>query len=210
MKSAGNEKDEVAETRYRFVVKSADEAARAIRDKLGENARVLSVRQLEGSGLAGFLKAPRLEVIAEASDVFATTGSNIAATNQNTDKESITDLEKKREKAPPNFEAEETSSKPDLAAVRGSVVSAETHPTDQQLERILRKAGFSTGVLARLRTDRRWEQLHYRSLGGALIGVSEILRSEWTRRPSRRSGGRIAFLEHLAPGRRQRCASGLL
>lgn len=50
--------------KYRFVVSSAAEAAQAIREQLGENARVLSVRQIEGEGLARFLKAPRLEVIA--------------------------------------------------------------------------------------------------------------------------------------------------
>ena len=50
--------------RYRFVVRSADEAATAIREKLGEKAKVLSVRQIEGEGLARFLRAPKLEIIA--------------------------------------------------------------------------------------------------------------------------------------------------
>ncbi|MEI6036189.1 MAG: hypothetical protein WCS65_18135, partial [Verrucomicrobiae bacterium] len=50
--------------RYRFVVSSADEAATAIREKLGEKAKVLSVRQIEGEGLARFLRAPKLEIIA--------------------------------------------------------------------------------------------------------------------------------------------------
>jgi flagellar biosynthesis protein FlhF len=51
--------------RYKFVVKSAEEAASVIRERLGEEARVISVRQVEGEGLARFLKAPKLEVIAE-------------------------------------------------------------------------------------------------------------------------------------------------
>jgi flagellar biosynthesis protein FlhF len=51
--------------RYKFVVKSAEEAADVIRQRLGETARVISVRQVEGEGLARFLRAPRLEVIAE-------------------------------------------------------------------------------------------------------------------------------------------------
>ena len=49
---------------YRFVVGSAAEAATAIREKLGEKAKVVSVRQVEGEGLARFLRAPKLEVIA--------------------------------------------------------------------------------------------------------------------------------------------------
>src|SRR5215467_9451467 len=50
---------------YRFVVRSADEAVRILRERLGEKARVVSVRQVEGAGLARFLRAPKLEVIAE-------------------------------------------------------------------------------------------------------------------------------------------------
>lgn len=50
--------------KYRFIVSSAQEAANAIREKLGPNARVLSVRQIEGEGLDRFLKSPKLEVIA--------------------------------------------------------------------------------------------------------------------------------------------------
>jgi len=51
--------------KYKFVVKSAEEAASIIRDKLGEMAQVISVRQVEGEGLARFLKSPKLGIIAQ-------------------------------------------------------------------------------------------------------------------------------------------------
>lgn len=51
--------------KYKFVVKSAEEAASIIRDKLGEMAQVISVRQVEGEGLARFLQSPKLEIIAQ-------------------------------------------------------------------------------------------------------------------------------------------------
>jgi flagellar biosynthesis protein FlhF len=51
--------------KYKFIVKSAEEAAAIIRDKLGETAQVISVRQVEGEGLARFLKSPKLEIIAQ-------------------------------------------------------------------------------------------------------------------------------------------------
>ena len=51
--------------KYKFVVKSAEEAASVIREKLGELAQVISVRQVEGEGLARFLKSPKLEIIAQ-------------------------------------------------------------------------------------------------------------------------------------------------
>jgi flagellar biosynthesis protein FlhF len=55
--------------KYKFVVKSAEEAASIIRDKLGEMAQVISVRQVEGEGLARFLKSPKLEIIAQIPPV---------------------------------------------------------------------------------------------------------------------------------------------
>ncbi|MEI8108427.1 MAG: hypothetical protein WCI46_11475, partial [Verrucomicrobiota bacterium] len=54
--------------RFRFIVSSAEEAVKVLRDRIGENARVISVRQVEGTGLAKFLQAPKLEVIAEVVD----------------------------------------------------------------------------------------------------------------------------------------------
>lgn len=51
--------------KYKFIVKSAEEAASIIREKLGESAQVISVRQVEGEGLARFLSSPKLEIIAQ-------------------------------------------------------------------------------------------------------------------------------------------------
>lgn len=48
----------------RFVVASADEAASVIRANMGPEAKVLSVKQVAGSGLKRFLSSPKLEVIA--------------------------------------------------------------------------------------------------------------------------------------------------
>jgi len=47
------------------VVASAEEAVKTLREHLGENAQVISVRQVEGAGLARFLSAPKLEIIAQ-------------------------------------------------------------------------------------------------------------------------------------------------
>lgn len=52
-------------TLYKFTVKSADEAAVVIRERLGPGARVLSVRNVAAGGLSGLWSAPRLEVIAQ-------------------------------------------------------------------------------------------------------------------------------------------------
>lgn len=51
--------------RYRFVVSTAQEAVEVLRERFGEKARVISVRQIEGTGLTRFLQAPKLEIVAE-------------------------------------------------------------------------------------------------------------------------------------------------
>jgi flagellar biosynthesis protein FlhF len=61
---------------YRFVVKSAEEAATLIREKLGPTARVLSVRNLETQGLSRFWTSPRLEVIAQIAEAPKSTESD--------------------------------------------------------------------------------------------------------------------------------------
>ena len=43
---SNKETDSNAGKRFRLTVKSAEEAVRVIREKLGDNARVLSVRQI--------------------------------------------------------------------------------------------------------------------------------------------------------------------
>ena len=58
-----------APKKYRLVVRSAEEAVRLIREKLGDQARVTSVRQVGGEGLKRFISSPKLEVIAEVGTV---------------------------------------------------------------------------------------------------------------------------------------------
>ena len=53
--------------RYRLVVRSAEEAVRMIREKLGK-CQGCSVRQTGGEGLKRFISSPKLEVIAEVTE----------------------------------------------------------------------------------------------------------------------------------------------
>ena len=60
METLTNGKAEMkAGKKFRLTVKSAEEAVRVIRDKLGDNARVLSVRQVGGEGLKKFISSPK-------------------------------------------------------------------------------------------------------------------------------------------------------
>lgn len=56
---------------YKFTVQSADEAAAVIRERLGPDARVLSVRNVSVAGFLGLWSTPRLEVVAELTETAA-------------------------------------------------------------------------------------------------------------------------------------------
>src|SRR6056300_1011928 len=70
-----------APKKYRLVVRSAEEAVRLIREKLGDQARVTSVRQVGGEGLKRFISSPKLEVIAEVGES-NDQGNGISAGNE--------------------------------------------------------------------------------------------------------------------------------
>jgi len=59
--------NETAGATYKFVVSTAAEAAAVIRDRLGPEARVLSVRTVPAAGLRRLWSSPRIEVIAQSS-----------------------------------------------------------------------------------------------------------------------------------------------
>ncbi len=52
---------------YRFIVRSADEAVQTLRERLGENARVLSVRQVRSGGFGGLFGRQKIEVVAQVA-----------------------------------------------------------------------------------------------------------------------------------------------
>ena len=85
------EEDNLTDTtkpkRFRLVVRSAEEAVRMIREKLGDSARVVSVRQTGGEGLKRFISSPKLEVIAEVPPV--ENPSNAEPTEPSDDSEKI-------------------------------------------------------------------------------------------------------------------------
>src|SRR5580698_906342 len=66
-------------TTYKFTVKSAAEAADYIRQRLGPEARVLSVRTIEAAGLRRWWSAPRIEVIAQAPSELAAEAAGLSA-----------------------------------------------------------------------------------------------------------------------------------
>ena len=67
---------------YRFLVRSAEEAVGAIRQQLGEDARVVSVRSVKAAGLMGMMGNTRLEVIAQVPAPVSPTPAPVAPADE--------------------------------------------------------------------------------------------------------------------------------
>ena len=138
-------------TCFKFIVASADEAARLIREKFGESARVLSVRTVSAGGLTGFFSAPKLEVIAQ-----------IVAADA--------------ESAP--VAAEEinliTAAKP-VASGRRYGAPGATFQAEKNLAKLLRRSGFSETLVNRLEKSPAWITISELPLHRALVETGRHL-----------------------------------
>ena len=159
----------MTEQRFRFVVSSAEEAVTILRERLGEHARVVSVRQIEGAGLARFLHAPKLEIIAEKVVPAPT------------------------EKSPGTDETNGTQETCELPRVP-EIAAAEPAPAGSPLARLLHAGSMSHQILARLRSEPDWVALEAMPPGAALRRIGIALRERFRARPRRELGSRIAFL----------------
>lgn len=171
-------------TFFKFTVASADEAARVIREQLGEHARVLSVRNVPASGVFGFLAAPRLEVIAQ---VGAPASADPAG-----------------EPAAASVVAAAVA-EPAAPRVRGSAAGSRRGPRAMRgpssLPDLLRRSGFSEQLLMRLFESPAWVSLNDLPLHRALVETGRHLRTLVAQRHDRVPLQRAAFLGTPGSGR---------
>lgn len=188
--------------RYRFVVGSAAEAATAIREKLGEHAKVLSVQQIEGSGLARFLRAPKLEVIAFLPDGENNTApSSTSAVSAKPPSEEVPvfripgeeeELEPQVAPPPPAPHKPPESAPPKPA--KTSLPVATSAPSgESRLLRILRRAGLPESFLLRFATDKDWQELQRMPLTSAFPRAVVYLRNSIPKRSIVAATKRVAF-----------------
>ena len=160
----------MTEQRFRFVVSSAEEAVTVLRERIGEHARVISVRQVEGTGLARFLQAPKLEVIAENAPPPASPpvvdDAHVSVATKGTD---------------------------DLPLVP-AIVPAEPESKGGPLARLLHAGGVSPQIIGRIRSDLGWPAWETMPPGPALTRIGMTLRAQFRARPGRALGNRVAFL----------------
>ena len=155
--------------RFRLTVRSAEEAVRVIRDKLGDQARVLSVRQVGGEGLKRFISSPKLEVIAE---IPADDSGEISDTGLLEEAEVSEDLAVADKEAP-------SSSAPNLPEDSG--LSDVSFDESNDKVRLLRKAGFDLNLLGEIQSWSSWQEMKDKPLADVLkeitVGLSDRFRS---------------------------------
>jgi flagellar biosynthesis protein FlhF len=163
---------------YRFVVGSAAEAATAIREKLGEKAKVISVRQVEGEGLARFLRAPKLEIIAHVppEEPLPTPEAEFRIPDDTTP--FVPPLSENDEKFPADSE---------IPALEES-----------RLLHMLKRAGLPESFLLRFAQEPEWQRLQTMPLASAFPKAVLHLRSSLPKRTLPAIARRVAFFG--APG----------
>lgn len=156
---------------YKFTVQSAEQAVALIREKLGEHARVISVRSVEASGFKKFFTAPRLEVVAQVDPAPA---------------------------VEPAAETFVRSSARADDATPPSTNRLTQLPPSIGLTGLLRRSGITETALTRLQAGANWPELSALPLHRALAETSRLLRTQAEPRAPRPPLTRAAFLG--APG----------
>ena len=183
MSTAVEEKTEhKAGKKYRIIVRSADEAVRVIQRKLGSEARVISVRQVGGQGLAKFISSPKLEVIAEIPPE--------AGEQENGAIDS----------AEPSSSEIDSISESQVSSTPEPEISQDVQPlTEEDLENsdvmhLLARAGFDPALLSDLRAWSRWEEMKEMPLADALKEITVGLSDRYRALDNQGTSNRIALI----------------
>ena len=154
--------------KIKFVVSSAEEAVNLIRQEMGETAKVVSVRQVEGRGLAKFLTAPKLEIIAAMpeDDIIP----EVAPVSKKTSEAKFSAEEKAM--------LEDKSYAPSAthAGLPSSIRTSAPLPSGDKLEAMLRSAGFENSLIQRFKASTDWEKLQRVPVRTALADLARRLR----------------------------------
>lgn len=178
---------------YRFVVRSAEEAVQTIRERLGENARVLSVRQVKGEGIGGLFGKAKIEVVAQV----ALPEPNLSSYPPSGPAGGMLNAVVGE---PAAEEAAMSARLADYATARAAASAAQRDmPT--RLPELLRRAGFSEPALARLQTLPVFAAQAEQPLHHAIAEVGRALRQIVQKRPACALTPRVAFLGTPGVGR---------
>lgn len=178
-------------TCYKFLVPNAHEAATVIRERLGENARVLSVRTVEPTGLRSLFGSPKIEVIAMVPvTAVASTPTTLNATSDDEASPLI------GEQGGPSVLARREDRRGE-----GTPLPARRAASTMTLATLLRRSGFSESVLTRLHRSGDWAKLEALPLHRALVETSRTLQRLAEARTTPAPLTRAAFIGLAGTGR---------
>lgn len=156
------------------MVGSAAEAATAIREKLGEKAKVISVRQIEGEGLARFLRAPKLEIIAHVPPE---------------EDPPAPAVEFRLPEDPPPF----APPPPDPEKAFADPEVSSHVPEESRLLHVLKRSGLPESFLMRFSQEPDWQKLQTMPLASALPRAVLHMRRSLPNRTIPGTARRVAF-----------------
>lgn len=171
---------------YKFTVRSAEQAVATIREKLGVDARVLSVRTIEPKGFGKLFRSSQLEVIAQLDPIV-----------------------EPEEVIPPAPKVAEVSDEPALPGADAPAAFTEVplprrnaiQHTPIGLADLLRRSGLTETALNRLQSGSNWREINRLPLHRALAETSRLLRERAETRAARPPLSRAAFIGTPGVGR---------
>jgi len=186
MKQTSPNKVQEETKKYRLVVRSAEEAVRLIREKLGDHARVTSVRQVGGEGLKRFISSPKLEVIAEVGPPQESEGeSDLSPMPTETDNNPPAPLTQNRLPADEVTSSDQTDKVP----------SSKSNTNDiGDVVKILARSGFDSVLLDRLEAWSEWENIKGLPLADALREITKGLADRLGGKPNSSLSDSVALL----------------
>ena len=177
---AEKQNEQNAGKRFKLVVRSAEEAVRVIREKLGDNAKVLSVRQVGGEGLKRFISSPKLEVIAEIqpsiepSEIEPNSGGQEVKSEQ---KENSAQIDSTKN----NTKTQASSVLPPNVSAGDPSVSDTDLILENDTLTLLQKTGFDQTLLRDIQSWSNWNDFKDLPLADALkhitVGLSDRFRA---------------------------------
>ena len=193
------EEDNLTDTskpkRFRLVVRSAEEAVRMIREKLGDSARVVSVRQTGGEGLKRFISSPKLEVIAEVPPV--ENPSNAEPIEPSDDSEKIVSEVPPIEKSNIESQALENVAKP----LHPSKSPELANDLPQDALQLLSKAGFDDVLVSQIKSWPEVGDISNLPLADVLRKVTQCLSDRFKSTPQVPLGSKTALLGSPGSGK---------
>ena len=194
-----------AEKRYRLVVKTPEEGLKIIREKFGDKAEVVSVKQIDGQGLAKFLSSPKLEITLKVG----AEDTNTQKTLQNASKEGVPIEEHKPSKnistkgssaADSRLNVEIPSADPVSEGISLGFEKSENNSAkatgrpDSSVYGLLRRSGFDEGLLAALADSPELKGLEALPTSHALAEISHWLKNRYDSIKPKPTTSRVAFM----------------